>query len=405
MMVDDIETSFQAAIDAGKINGAIICATNAEGRFIYDKALGERTLLSGEKRSQRVDDLLYLASGTKLITSIATLQCVEDGLLTLTGDLSAIAPELAIKQVIFGFSDDGETPLLEPPAQPITLEMLLTHSSGAIYDAMNPHIAQWCAKFNPLGDSPKSLEEAFKYPLGFQPGTSWMYGTGLDWAGRLLERVTGRTLGEYIQQRIFDQLGIADATFYPVTREDLRVRMVDLNPQDLEGLGLAVHGGVGDLNKRGRGDFGGHGLFMTAADYIKVLHSLLANDGKLLQPATVEEIFQHHLSPEATKGHQAALNGPGGIFFKGGIPPEKKVGYGLGGMVTLENIEGWYGERTLCWGGGMTLAWFVDRQNDICAIGAIQSALPMDAGVVMALKQTFSRDIYRKQALWKEEQK
>jgi CubicO group peptidase (beta-lactamase class C family) len=114
-MADDIETSFQAAIDAGKINGVVICATDAEGRFVYEKALGERTLLSGEKRPQRLDDVLYLASATKLIATIAALQCVEDGLLTLTGDLSSVAPELAAKQVLTGFSDDGETPLLEPP--------------------------------------------------------------------------------------------------------------------------------------------------------------------------------------------------------------------------------------------------------------------------------------------------
>ena len=58
-MADDIETSFQAAIDAGKINGAVICASDTEGRFIYDQALGQRTLLSGEKRPQRLDDVPY----------------------------------------------------------------------------------------------------------------------------------------------------------------------------------------------------------------------------------------------------------------------------------------------------------------------------------------------------------
>src|ERR1700759_5050475 len=124
-MADDIETSFQAAIDSGKINGAVICATDAEGRFVYDKALGERTLLSGEKRPQQLDDVLFLASATKLITAVAAMQCVEDGLLTLTGDLSSVAPELAAKQVITGSSEDGQSFNLEPAARPITLEMLL----------------------------------------------------------------------------------------------------------------------------------------------------------------------------------------------------------------------------------------------------------------------------------------
>ena len=71
-MADDIETSFQAAIDAGKINGAVICASDTEGRFIYDQALGQRTLLSGEKRPQRLDDVLFLASATKLITAMVS---------------------------------------------------------------------------------------------------------------------------------------------------------------------------------------------------------------------------------------------------------------------------------------------------------------------------------------------
>jgi CubicO group peptidase (beta-lactamase class C family) len=231
-----------------------------------------------------------------------------------------------------------------------------------------------------------------------------MYGPGLDWAGRVVERVTGRTLGERMQQRIFDPLGITDAQFHPVTREDLRGRLVDLNPQDPDALGRAVVGGGGDWNKHSRGDFGGHGLFMSGADYVKVLHSLLANDSKMLQPATVDDMFQHHLSTQATAGQQAALASPAGVFFRVGTDPDTKAGYGLGGLLTLQDVEGWYGERTLTWGGGMTLAWFIDRKNDLCGVGAVQATLPPNAEAVAALKQTFRRDIYRKHAVWKEKQ-
>ena len=120
-MSDDIETNFQAAIDAGKINGAVICVIEAEGRFVYDKALSERILLSGERRPQNLDDVLDLGSATKLLSTIAALQCVEASLLSLTGDLSSIAPELAAKSVLRGFSEDSETTQLEPQAHPITL--------------------------------------------------------------------------------------------------------------------------------------------------------------------------------------------------------------------------------------------------------------------------------------------
>lgn len=400
-MASDIETNFQAAIDEGKINGAVICATDAEGRFVYNKTLGERTLLSGEKKAQQLDDVLFLASATKLIATIAALQCVEDGLLTLHGDLSTVAPELTNKEVITGFSEDGETPILEPATRPVTLEMLLTHSSGLVYHFMNPLVAKWREKFSaPDEAGRRSVEELFNYPLGFQPGEGWMYGPGLDWAGRIVERVTGLTLGEHIQHRIFDHLGIKDGQFFPVTREDLRARMVDLNPDDPEGLGRAVLGGGGDMNLRTRGDFGGHGLFLPGDDYIKILRSILANDGKLLKPATVDDMFEHHLSPEATESHRAALKSPMGVFFRVGIEPEMKAGHGLGGLLMRQDVDGWYGDRTLTWGGGLTFAWFIDRKNDLCGIGAVQAALPVDGQLIEELKQVFRRDVYRKRAAW-----
>jgi CubicO group peptidase (beta-lactamase class C family) len=400
----NIEASFQAAIAAKKINGAVICARNKDGTFIYDKAIGERTLLTGEKRPQQLNDVLYLASATKIITTIAALQCVEDGLLTLDGDVSPICPELGSKQVLTGFTEDeDQTPILEPVVRPITLRMLLTHSSGVTYHFLDPAIAQWRERFAlPNEDARRSVEEVFTYPLSFQPGEGWMYGPGLDWAGRIVELVTGRTLGERMQERIFTPLGFADAQFYPVTREELRERLVDLNPDDREGLGRAVLGGGGDINKQSRGDFGGHGLFMTGVDFVKILGSLLAGDGVLLRAETVDGMFEHQLGPEASKSQRDKLAGPIGPFFQVGVDPGTKVGYGMSGLLTLEDVDGWYGERTLSWGGGLTLAWFIDRKNGLCGVGAVQSALPVDGELVTELKQTFRQDIYRKLAEWEE---
>lgn len=147
--------------------------------------------------------------------------------MSLSGDLSSLAPELAAKQVITGFSEDGETPLLEPQVRPITLEMLLTHSSGIAYDFLDPRIDRWRQKSAPRSqhrdeNGKMSVEEMFGHPLSFQPGAGWMYGPSVDWAGRIVERMTGKTLGERMHERIFGPLGITDAQFYPVTRKDLR---------------------------------------------------------------------------------------------------------------------------------------------------------------------------------------
>ncbi|KAJ5628821.1 transesterase [Penicillium lividum] len=85
-MAANIETSFHAAIDAKRIHGVVICATNSESSFEFKESFGTRTLLSGEKRPQALDDVLFLASATKILTTIAVLKCTDQGLLSLDGD-------------------------------------------------------------------------------------------------------------------------------------------------------------------------------------------------------------------------------------------------------------------------------------------------------------------------------
>lgn len=97
---------------------------------MYNKALGHRTLQSGEKVPQQLDDVLFPASGTKIITAISALQYVDHGILTLDGNISEFAPELAFQKVMKGFPEDGETPIMEPVSGPIMLRMLLSHNCG-----------------------------------------------------------------------------------------------------------------------------------------------------------------------------------------------------------------------------------------------------------------------------------
>ncbi|KAJ7246599.1 beta-lactamase [Mycena haematopus] len=403
MATDSIETRFQAAIDAGQITGAIICATDADGQFVYNNALGQRILLSGERQPQQLDDVVCIASATKLLTAIAVLQCVDDGLLELTGDLEALAPELTSKLVI---SADGES--LEKQTRPITLEMLLTHTSGAAYEFISPPVARWQAAHGGPPPEPGTrlpVEEAFNSPLAFQPGEGWMYGYGLDWAGRIVERATHSTLGAHMHARIFAPLGIVDAAFYPVapSRPDLLPRLANRTPDDPDGLGIAVLGPGAALNAHSKGDFGGHGMFISAADYLKVLHALLRNDGTLLKPSTVDSMFTDHLGEKGRAGHAAALATPGplGEGFRVGTEVGARVGHGLSGLLTLEDVPGWYGAHTLTWGGGQTFAWFVDRSNGLCGVAAVQATIPIDNDALSALKDVFRHDIYRKRVAWK----
>ncbi|KAJ6782031.1 hypothetical protein PWT90_06094 [Aphanocladium album] len=399
-----IETRSNSLIEAGHVNGIVCCATNASGDFSYTTALGSRTLPSGEKTAQRPDDVLSLSFATALITTIAALQCVEDGSLSLTEDICSHAPELESKQVLTGYTKSPEDaqPILEPRKGPITLESLLCHSSGVVSDLMNEDLDRWCATFAPRNpDAQRTVEETYPYPLVFHPGEGWMWGPGIDWIGRIVEKVTGRTLGDFVQERVFAPLGITDAEFYPVQREDLQKRQVDRSPEDPEGYGRAAMGGDG--NKANKGDFGGLGLFMAAVDFVKVLQSLLSNDEKLLKKDTVEKMFKDHLKDSGSKDLNEALAGQLGIFFSPDIATEVKTGHGLGGLLTLEDIEDGYGAGTLNWPGTMPLLWFIDRKKDLCGFVSTQAAVGNVHPRVSGLKHTIRKGIYAEYAEWLEQ--
>ncbi|KAK4209653.1 beta-lactamase/transpeptidase-like protein [Rhypophila decipiens] len=415
-----ITKEIESAISSGILKGAIVLATDSTSNFTYSSALGTRTLLSGETVPQSLDDVLYLASGTKLFAAIAALQCVDDGLLTLTSDLSSIVPELTSKQVFKGWSDatsDPPVPILEPqplPGNPaITLESLLSQSSGMVYDFIETTgIGKWNAKFNapevlPDGSKkPRPVEKAFAYPLSFHPETKWMYGPGFDWAGLIVERLTGRRLRDHIQERIIGPVGgiPSDVEFYPASQnQDLRDRLVDLHPEDPLAVGKQVLISSGEMNLLAQGDFGGHGMFTTGENYLLVLKSLLANDGKILKKETLNTMFENHLTDASRKAQEEAIKSPFGPFFAVGTDEFKmQVGYGLGGLVTMEGVEGWYGKGTMTWGGGQTFVWFVDRENDLCGLCALQAKLPAaEMEKIAELKQVFRRDIYRIREAWR----
>lgn len=405
-MGENLDTRCNKVIQSGFVHGVVFSATNASGDFTYTNAIGNRTLLSGEKTPQRTDDVLCLAVATGLITTIAALQCVEDGLISLVDDVCSLLPELRSKQIITGHTKfaDGQKPIVEPLKNPITLDSLLTHSSGVVSDFLNEDVGRWRRTFAPQNpDAQLTVEETYVYPLGFQPGQGWMWGPGIDWVGRAVEKITNRTLGTFVQERIFAPLGITDAGFYPVQRADLQQRQVDRNPEDPEGYGRAALGGQG--NKFTKGDFGGQGLFMTALDFTKVLRSLLKSDGKLLKSATVESMFTDHLSDEAKVDLNKTLAGPLGGFFRPDPESESKTGHGLGGLVTLEDIENGYGAGTLSWPAAMPILWFIDRKNDLCGVGSVQATLaPGGTSRVPGLKFAFRAGVYAEYASWKEKQ-
>jgi CubicO group peptidase (beta-lactamase class C family) len=220
-----------------------------------------------------------------------------------------------------------------------------------------------------------TLEGRYTTPLAFQPGERFGYGPGLDWAGRAVELVSHKTLGEYFQDHIFAPLGVKNASFFPNKDPALKALMVDLNPEDPHGIGLAPMGGIPSQGTVAE-CFGGQGLYMPAAEYIKVLYSLLASDGKLLSPKTVDMMFEPSLESAAhtfvnTTFAEEMANSPMGA----GMPKETQRDYALGGLLVQTAQPGSFAEGTMVWGGAFNSAWFIDRKTGLCGFGAPQPYL------------------------------
>ena len=181
--------------------------------------------------------------------------------------------------------------------------LLLTHSSGILYDAVQPHLLKWRKDRGEQAGIGLTVESRFLYPLIFEPGTSWTYGAGHDWAGKMVERVNpGMTLETYFQNHIFQPLGIKDATFFVSQRDDLKARKPDMSVRMEQGGKVAPYGGP--IPYEGVTDaMGGQGLYACAPEYLNVLQNLLTDDERLLKKESTAELFK----PPLTSSSQKAL--------------------------------------------------------------------------------------------------
>lgn len=388
-----LEQAFIDAIDAGEIEGVLIEGRAKAGKR-YSKALGNRTLPNGTVKPLLSSDMLFWASATKLLTTIAALQCCESGKLALDNDISSQLGQVKTLGVSTGWDHSKSKPSYQPLQKPLTLRHLLTHSSGLAYEFIDPNIGAW-REANPVGKGGIGVEARFTLPLAFQPGDGWMYGNGIDWAGLLVERATDMKLQEYFRKYISTPLGISesDISFSPV-KDGLGDRMPDLNPKDPGGLGLSASMGHSVHDDLPGECYGGSGAYGSAEAYITVLESLLLNDGKLLSQARVAEMFR----PQLESGAKASL---AERFLGHPMAPHFNIGttgkspdWGLGGLfVTDENDGSGMGKGTIAWGGGCNTTWFIDPENEICGFVSPQLGIPSDPMKGLELKAVFRKHL------------
>jgi CubicO group peptidase (beta-lactamase class C family) len=312
---------------------------------------------------------MWIASCTKLLASICALQCVERGEITLDEDVARIVPELANKQVVSLDASEPNGFKLTPADKPITLRMLLTHSSGSSYEWGAPELMAWRKVQPPVPAERKGKTvEVYGVPLLFQPGEGWVYGGGLDWAGEIVARLHKTTLGGYMQEHIFGPLGMDSTTFELDKRPDLKERVVKPGQRGKDGKLGAFAGDIfpGTVSDHS----GGGGLWSCAPDYIKVLGDLIKDEPTLLKRSTVVDMLaKPQFGPDDNS--LKMLSAGRAIIAANAAPSESGVNYGLGGMALVKDSP-MLPAGSLTWGGLPNLKWFIHPELGVAAFYATQ---------------------------------
>ncbi|MEI9811298.1 MAG: serine hydrolase domain-containing protein [Acidobacteriota bacterium] len=376
-----IGDTLQASMLRRGIPGVVAQAVDLN-KVLYSGAFGNRDAASNVALND--DSIFQIASMTKPITSIAALQLVEQGKVSLDEPVSKHLPKLANAQVLEGFDASGN-PTLRPAKKAITLRHLLTHTSGISYPTWHAKMMQWSQKNN-LG--PTAIAPVV--PLMFDPGTSWQYGYGIDWTGRLVETLSGLTLQQYFRRNILDPLGMNDTDFgVAPAKFDRLVAIYNRQPDGKFQAGPRTQPPAPtDFN-------GGGGLSSTANDYVKFTRMLLrhgAGEGsvRILKASTVQDIFKNQIgSVVAGKMKTQQPNVTADVDTNPGHPDK----WGLIGLLRGPGMPGLRSEGSTAWAGIYNTFFWVDPKKNIAGVVMMQY-LPFYDPEAVGLLTDFERSVY-----------
>jgi len=284
-----VDGILKAAVSRGDVPGVVAAATTAD-ETIYEGGFGERE--AGGGVAMTPDTVGWIASMTKAVTGAAAMHLVEQGKLELDAPAGAVLPHLGEVQVLEGFDGEGR-PKTRPPKRPVTLRHLLTHTSGYVYEIWNSDILAYQQAMG-VPQITTCEHAALTTPLLFDPGDRWDYGIGIDWAGRMVEEASGRKLGQYMQETIFEPLGMNDTAFRisPAMRE--RLATVHVRGEDGAWAPMEF-----EVVQDPEFEMGGGGLYSTVGDYLKFIRMILnkgaANGHRVLKPETVAAMSANNI--------------------------------------------------------------------------------------------------------------
>ncbi|KAI4129688.1 MAG: hypothetical protein LQ347_003670 [Umbilicaria vellea] len=322
--------------DKKKIPGCVAVVVGKDGKTLFSHASGTRG--ADTKEPMSLDTIFWIASCTKMICGIACMQLWEEGKITDLDDadlVEKVCPELKSVKILKGVDPSGKPEFVEKKNR-ITLRQLLTHTGNYI--------------------------------------------TGIDWAGTIVERVSGMSLNDYFQKNIFQPLGLQNISMFP--SQQMKERLAHMHAKRPDGsiherdhllrAPLVADSPDGIYNSAGAG------CFARPEEYCQILATLL-NDGtspttgkRILKPETVQEMFKNQIPQFPDFGRNAIpaakpeFTNPIPALYP--QPPEQPQGWGLTFMLTIHPGATGRGNNTAWWAGLPNLFWWCDREQGIAGM-------------------------------------
>lgn len=358
--LDAIASDLQSRVDEGMLSG-VVAMIAQDGKIQMNQTFGYQNV--EDQVPMATDTIFRIFSMTKPITGTALMILHDEGMFRLDDPVEKYIPALAGMTVFVSENDDGSLNT-EPAEHPMTIRELVSHTGGLLYTpplSSGPVAAAYSAAG--INDLPnytlaESIPALGDIPLGYQPGTQWVYSISVDVQGYLVEVLSGQTFDQFLQERIFDPLGMVDTSFFVSADKADR-----LARQYFPANGSLRRVDNGSFLKKPKFFSGGGGLTSTAGDYMKFAQMHLNGgelDGIRILSEQAVQIMRSNQLPDAVENIADLY--PGNVFgvdFAIVDEPEKYNGAPKGTH----------------WWWGIAGSWFwIDPVENIVVIGMIQNS-------------------------------
>lgn len=358
--LDRIAPVMQSYIDQGKLAGTLTLVAK-DGKIAYLNAQGMQDKESAKPMSE--DAIFRIYSMSKPITTVAALTLWEQGKFHMFDPIAKYLPEFANMKVYV--SGSGADMVLEDAKSPIRIIDLFMHTSGLSYGFTGSEVdklyQQMMSKPDELNRE-NIISKLAALPLAHQPGTAWNYGVSTDIIGFLVEKLSGKKLGDYLQESLFSPLGMQDTGFYVPENKVNRFSKVYTVDQKTGKTIVMRNEPLGDFKSDPAIHNGGGGLVSTAQDYFTFAQMMLnggeINGVRILGRKTVEYMTSNHLPTHLVPFANYAQGEGYGLAMSVTVDP------GMSGFMSSKGNYGW---------GGMASTYFrVDPVEKIVMISMTQ---------------------------------